>query len=186
MKELDINYIAGLVLRAKADDSNAFAELYALTYNKLYNYARNYMRDDYLAQDVLQEVFVSVLKNINKLTDPTLFIAWTNRICFNVCYDMTNKLKGDTNQYMEPELMEIFVDENEGRNPESSSLKRDEHERLNIAMEKLSFNERQVLVMRFYNNMKLEEIASAMDISRSSVKRYIASAQEHLKTLMKG
>ena len=35
--------------------------------------------------------------------------------------------------------------------------------------------------MRYYNDMKLEEIAAAMEISRSSVKRYIASGQEHLK-----
>lgn len=39
--------------------------------------------------------------------------------------------------------------------------------------------------MRYYNDMKLEEIAAAMEISRSSVKRYIASGQEHLKESMK-
>ena len=43
-----------------------------------------------------------------------------------------------------------------------------------------------VLIMRYYNDMKLEEIAAAMEISRSSVKRYIASGQEHLKESMKG
>jgi len=40
--------------------------------------------------------------------------------------------------------------------------------------------------MRYYNNMKLEEIAAAMEISRSSVKRYIASGQEQLKASMRG
>jgi len=40
--------------------------------------------------------------------------------------------------------------------------------------------------MRYYNDMKLEEIAAAMEISRSSVKRYIASGQDHLKERMKG
>ena len=46
--------------------------------------------------------------------------------------------------------------------------------------------EKEVVVMRFYNNMKLEEIASALDISRSSVKRYIAAGQSKLKKLMEG
>ena len=50
----------------------------------------------------------------------------------------------------------------------------------------LTPRERQVLIMRYYNDMKLEEIAAAMEISRSSVKRYIASGQEHLKESMKG
>ena len=40
--------------------------------------------------------------------------------------------------------------------------------------------------MRFNNDMKLEDIAAAMDISRSSVKRYIASGEEKLKNILKG
>ena len=91
MKELDIPFIAKLVVRARANDSDAFAELYALTYRKVYNYTRHYLRDDYLAQDAMQEVYILALKNIKKLNDPNLFVAWLNRISFNVCYDMTKK-----------------------------------------------------------------------------------------------
>ena len=43
MKDLNISYIAGLVIRAQHSDSDAFAELYALTYNKVYNYTRHYL-----------------------------------------------------------------------------------------------------------------------------------------------
>ena len=56
MKDMNIPYIAGLVIRAQHSDSDAFAELYALTYNKVYNYTRHYLRDDFLAQDAMQEV----------------------------------------------------------------------------------------------------------------------------------
>ena len=93
MKDIDHVYIASLVVRAQNDDSNAFAELYALTYNKVYNYARHYLRDEYLAQDALQEIYISALKNLNKLNDPTLFLAWLNRISFHVCYDLSLKQK---------------------------------------------------------------------------------------------
>lgn len=186
MKELNISYIAGLVLRAKASDSDAFAELYALTYNKVYNYARHYLRDDYLAQDAMQEVFILALKNLHKLNDPTLFIAWLNRISFNVCYDMCNKLKLTSNQVNDPEMLEIVQDEHIGSNPETNFQKKDESSRLNQALATLPFNEKQVLIMRFFNEMKLEDIAAAMGISRSSVKRYIASGQEKLRTIMKG
>lgn len=185
MNELNISYIAGLVLRAKANDSDAFAELYAMTYNKVYNYARHYLRDDYLAQDALQEIYILALKNLNKLNDATVFIAWLNRISFNVCYDMSQKLQ-QGNHYSDPEVLEIVEDEHLYSNPEANYQKKDEHQRVNQALELLPFNEKQVLIMRFYNNMKLEEIAAAMDISRSSVKRYIASGQEKLKNILKG
>lgn len=186
MKELNISYIAGLVLRAKANDSDAFAELYAMTYSKVYNYARHYLRDDYLAQDAMQEVYILALKNLDKLNDPTVFIAWLNRISFNVCYDMSQKLKQGSGQYADPEVLDIIEDEHLSSNPEASYQKKDETLRVNQALEQLPFNEKQVLIMRFYNNMKLEAIADAMDISRSSVKRYIASGQEKLKQLLKG
>uniref|UniRef100_UPI004057B399 RNA polymerase sigma factor n=1 Tax=Acetatifactor sp. TaxID=1872090 RepID=UPI004057B399 len=186
MKELNISYIAGLVLRAKASDSDAFAELYALTYNKVYNYTRHYLRDDYLAQDAMQEVFILALKNLHKLNDPTLFIAWLNRISFNVCYDMSNKLKPTSNHTNDPEILEIIQDEHISSNPESNFQKKDENSRLMEALDTLPFNEKQVLIMRYFNEMKLEDIAAAMDISRSSVKRYIASGQDKLRIIMQG
>ncbi len=186
MKELNISYIAGLVLRAQASDSDAFAQLYALTYNKVYNYTRHYLRDDYLAQDAMQEVFILALKNLPKLNDPTLFIAWLNRISFNVCYDMSNKLKLASNQISDPEMLDIIQDEHIASNPETSFQKKEEYSRLNQALDTLPFNERQVLIMRYFNEMKLEEIAAAMEISRSSVKRYIASGQNKLRKIMKG
>ncbi len=185
MKNLNVQYLAGLVLRAGRDDSDAFAELYALTYNRVYNYARHYLRDDYLAQDAMQEVYISALKNLNKLKDPTLFLAWLNRISFHVCYDMSQK-NNQGNTIYDPEFLDLVQDEHPDINPETQIQQKDEYKRLTEALDQLPFHEKQVLNMRYYNSMKLEEIADAMSISRSSVKRYIATGQEHLKKLMEG
>lgn len=184
MKELDIQYIATLVLKAKENNSDAFAALYAMTYNKVYNYARHYLRDDFLAQDAMQEVYILALKNLSKLNDATLFIAWLNRISFNVCFDMSKKLKNGGVEVTDPELLEI-VEDNHSSNPETSYQEKDEHRRLMNALDQLPFLEKQVITMRYFNNMKLEEIADACDISRSSVKRYIASGQQTLQRIMK-
>ena len=185
MKEANIQYLAGLVLRARENDSDAFAELYGLTYNKVYNYARHYLRDEYLAQDAVQDVYVSVLKNLNKLKDPSLFLAWLNRISFNVCYDISKTLN-EGNMFADPSILEVVQDEHPDTDPESRYQTLDEHERLARALDSLLFQEKEVLTMRYYNNLKLEEIAAAMDISRSTVKRYLASGHEHLKQLLKG
>ena len=112
MKDMNIPYIAGLVIRAQHSDSDAFAELYALTYNKVYNYTRHYLRDDFLAQDAMQEVYILALKNIGKLNDPTVFIAWLNRICFHVCYDMTQKNRPQNDcQVLSQEILDILFKE---------------------------------------------------------------------------
>ena len=91
MEALDYKYIAKLVSRAQIGDSDAFAELYAATYQRQYLYAYHYLKDEYLAQDALQETYVLALKNLAKLKEPTLVISWLNQINFRVCYNLHKK-----------------------------------------------------------------------------------------------
>lgn len=184
MPELNHQYLAGLVVRFKQRDADAFAELYTLTYNKVYNYARHYLKDEHLAQDAMQEVYIAAYRNIDKLSEPTLFVAWLNRISFHVCYDIQQKQFGHQD-FADPELLELVRDEYPGSNPEALVLQASEIQRLHQAMDELPFHERSVLIMRYYNNMKLEEIAVAMDLSRSTVKRYIASGKDRLARKLK-
>ena len=91
MSALDYNYVANLVVNAQLGDSNAFAELYAATYQREYHFAYCYLRDEHLAQDALQETYIIALKNISKLKDPMLVIAWLNQINFRVCFQLQKK-----------------------------------------------------------------------------------------------
>ena len=90
MAALDYKYIAKLVEKAQMGDSDAFAELYAATYQRQYHFAYRYLKDEYLAQDALQETYILALKNLSKLKDPTLVIAWLNQINFRVCFNLNN------------------------------------------------------------------------------------------------
>lgn len=184
MPEPNHQYLARLVLRFKQRDTDAFAELYALTYNKVYNYARHYLKDEYLAQDAMQEVYISAFRNIDKLSEPTLFIAWLNRISFHVCYDIRQKQYGHRD-FSDPELLELVRDERPLSDPEVLALHLDEVGRLRRAIDELPSQERAALVMRYYNDMKLEEIASTMELSRSTIKRYITSGKERLARKLK-
>lgn len=182
MKEPDHKYIAGLVRLSQQNDSEAFAELYAMTYNRVYNYACHYLKEPFLAQDAVQEVYISVLKNIQQLKDPALFIAWLNQISFHVCYDMHSKMN-DRGNITDSDILESIRDDL-AADPEAQMQKQDEALRLREAVEKLPANERQVIHLRYFNNMKLEDIAAALCISRSSVKRYLASAKQSLAVLI--
>jgi len=185
MNELDTLYIAGLVLRAQANDSDAFAELYALTYKKVYNYSRHYLKDDYLAQDALQETYILAFKKIHSLHDPTLFIAWLNRIAFNVCYDMDNKRKHGNNQLTATDEFESIESTSVNDNPEALYQVKETNDTLKQAIDLLPFYEKEVVIMRFYKNMKLTDIADSVNISLSTVKRHLASAQKKLKRILK-
>ena len=85
--DLDYEYLAQLVRKTQKGDSDAFAELYTATYQKQYRFAYQYVKDPYLAQDILQDVYILVLKNIRTLKNPRLFVSWLHQITFRICFD---------------------------------------------------------------------------------------------------
>lgn len=177
----DYQYLSSLVEQVKIGDSNAFSELYTATYQKQYRFAIGYLRDEYLAQDAIQELYILVLKNMQKLKDPNLFISWINQINFRVCFDMAEKRRRALGELEEDENLERYAHPTSEHGPEFEVLREDERVYLLQRIKSLPLLESKAIAMRYYRNMKLEDIATAMECSRSSVKRYIASGLQKLK-----
>ena len=184
MSNLDYNYIAQLVLKAQRGDSNAFAEFYAATYQKQYRFACTYLKDSYLAQDAVQEIFILAFKNIRKLKEPTLAVAWLNQIAFRVCYNMQKKQKRYDEEMNEYNAEGFEANLKANSSPEQDVVEIDEKEYLLTQVMKLPLSESQAIILKYYKNMKLDEIADVLDISKSSVKRYLKSGREHLASIL--
>lgn len=184
MADINYLYLGTLVKKAQLNDSDAFAELYGLTYKKQYNYACHYLKDPYLAQDAVQDVYIHVLRHIHDLKDTSLFISWLNQITFHTCYDICKKKDRHYGE-INPLALELTTESYIDYIPEDSAEKKDEGRRLQEAINALPPGEQQVIVMKYFNNMKLDEIAKATGISRSTVKRQLASGKERLAKQMK-
>lgn len=180
MAELDYQYIGELVKRACSGDSDAFAELYVTTYQKQYMFAYSYLKDEYLAQDALQETYITALKNLSSIRDPKLFISWLNQINFRVCFTMANKqnrYNSEINEYNDEYADNLSSHD---PTPEDQVIDIDNKEYIIQQVMALPYSESQVILLHYYKNMKLEDIAYLMEISRSTVKRYLASGKERL------
>lgn len=184
--ELDYDYLAKLVERTQMGDSDAFAELYTATYQKQYRFAYQYTKDSYLAQDILQDVYILVLKNIHTLKNPRLFVSWLHQITFRICFDTTQKTKRqeqdiqfDTSDEKIP--YHRCVDYSTESNPEKYALTKDTQQQLINSIYSLPQQFAQPIIMRYYNNMAIDEIADAMDCSRSTIKRRLHKGQKLLE-----
>ena len=182
MAELDYDYIAQLVVQAQKGSSDAFAELYAATYRRQYQFACRYVKDIFLAQDILQETYILVLKNLSKLKNPRLFVSWINQITFHVCFDYNEKFKVQSSELNNESIDLIPI---KFSNPEELFENLSSKQEIMDRILSLPPNEAQAIIMKYYNDMKLEDIAMAMDVSRSSVKRYVASGLKALKRQLK-
>ncbi|MCR5488039.1 MAG: RNA polymerase sigma factor [Lachnospiraceae bacterium] len=185
MDELDYQYLASLVLRAREGDSDAFAEIYAATYRKQYKFARHYLRDEFLAQDAVQEAYIHALKHIADVKDPSLFLAWLNQITFRVCFDSCKKKDRHYGE-INPMQLELYEDDREDHNPEDAALNTVEKEKLRQAINELPPMEQRAIVMRYMNEMQIDEIAEASGVSRSTVKRQLIAGREKIRKIMEG
>ena len=126
-----------------------------------------------------------MLKNLSKLKNPRLFVSWINQITFHVCFDYNEKFKVQSselnNESIDLTTNQIFNTSNPEELFENLSSKQEIMDRILS----LPPNEAQAIIMKYYNDMKLEDIAMAMDVSRSSVKRYVASGLKALKRQLK-
>lgn len=192
MSALDYNYMADLVVRAQGGDSDAFAELYAATYQKQYHFAYSYLKDEYMAQDALQETYIIALKDLSKLKDPMLVVAWLNQINFRICFQLHKKQKRYDKEMADYDNTEANAEaisspshsSSTAGNPEDVVIRIDSREYIMNQILKLPFTEAQVIILKFYRNLKHDEIAELMDMSRSSVKRYLNSGKMHLAKVL--
>ena len=183
MADLDYQYIALLVKHAKKGSSDAFAELYTATYQKQYRFACSYLRDEYLAQDAIQDAYILALKNISALKDANLFIPWLNQITFRVCFKLQKKQK-EKNNVIVYDYTDLEKQPSDDPEPEEYIIRIDEHEFIMRQIMNLPFTESQIIILRYYNNLKLRQISRLMDMSCSSVKRYLASGRRKLEYLL--
>lgn len=184
MASLDYQYIAQIAARATLGDSDAFAELYTATYQHLYHYAYHYLKDEYLAQDAISETYILTLKNIHTLKNPELFISWLNQICFRVCFSMQKKQQRYSDEINNFQAETIASDFSADTDIESQVIHIDEKEYIMRQIMSLPFSEAQAIIMRYYQNMTIDDISILMDTSRSSVKRYLARGQRRLRALL--
>ena len=184
MAELDYAYIGELVDRAKSGDSDAFAELYATTYQKQYLFSYSYLKDEYLAQDALQETYITALKNLTSLKDPKLFVSWLNQINFRVCYNMSLKQKKYNSEMHQDEDSTTEDIASKEAGPEEVVVDADDKKYLLQQVMALPYSESQVIMLYYYKKMKIDDIAYIMDVSRSTVKRYLDSGKKRLAQLV--
>lgn len=175
------------MLRAQEGDSDSFAELYLATYQQQFRFSYRYLQDEFLAQDALQDTYILALKNLTTLRDPNVFVSWLNQINMRVCFAIYRREKRQELQMERFELLNVLNHEKRGDldSPEVRALKQDEQERLIKQIMQLPFSESQVIILRYFRGMKLEEVAELMQISLSSVKRYLESGRKKLADKMK-
>jgi RNA polymerase sigma-70 factor (ECF subfamily) len=150
-------------------DNRAFDELLARNQQKLYSYIMFVVRDPELANDVFQETFMKVITKLQegKYTDSGKFSFWLTRIAHNVIMDNYRQQK--TSHIVEPtegnDLNKLRGDSLMDINRENEYVNAQIMDDVRHLMDALPATQREVVYMRFYQELSFKEIAEMTGVS---------------------
>lgn len=171
-----------LIEAVQNQDMQAFRTLFSLYKQKVYGTAYLILKDYQLAEDIVQETFLQVFLKLSKLKDPLYFEKWLYKITVNLCLDSVRKIKRRPVSSLE-EYMEIQTDFSLRSidTPENEAIYRDLQKRILKCIYSLSEKYSSVLVLYYYNNFTLKEIAQITNSSETSVKTRLFRARKNLE-----
>ena len=158
-----------LALQYVEGDNRAFDELLARNQQKLYNYIMFVVRDPELANDVFQDTFVKVITKLQegKYTDSGKFSFWLTRIAHNIIMDSYRQHKSE--HIVEPtednDLSNLRSEDLMDINRENEFVNAQVMNDVRNMMDALPTPQREVVYMRFYQDLSFKEIAEMTGVS---------------------
>jgi len=182
---------SALIRAAQHGDAGAFEELVRLYDQSVLRLALNLLRSPEDANDIYQEAFLRVFKNLHTFRFDCSFHTWLYRIVTNLCLDALRKRKVRKEEGTMVETREGLLDRmdtvEEDRadgNPQRRLLSRELHSRIRNVLADLTPRERMVFEMRHYQGMRLRAIGEALGTSEEAAKNCLFRATQKMRAAL--
>ena len=172
--EIDIN----LVIAARQGDKDSFAQVYDMIASDLYNIAVFTLGNSHDAEDVVSEVFIEAYKGISKLRDPEKFRPWMMRILSTRCKrKIAEYIKGKNTFDIESFINTL---------PEGGEVSADISEKVAVmdCMQRLSDQERQIIVLSVLHGFTTKEISGIVESPHGTVSSKLHRALAKLRRML--
>lgn len=166
-----------LVHNVQNGDMESFRALVSLYKDKSLSLAISIVKDNVLAEDVLQEAFIKVYKNINKFKFKSKFSTWLYRIVVNTSYNELKKQKRNVSIEEYTTILNKSATEKEDQYLSS----KDQKEYILEAMKQLKSDEALVLRLFYLCEMNLKEIQVISGFNASKVRVTLHRGRKNIK-----
>jgi RNA polymerase sigma-70 factor (ECF subfamily) len=168
-----------LIERARAMDTEAWDQLYLAHYGSVRRYASFRLNDAAAADDIAAEVFLEAVRGIQRYRyRGVAFRAWLYRIAHNLTSDYRRKMAARTanEASVEPAAIDLHCDDF------APALERERD--LRAAVAKLTDDQQQVVILRFFEGLSLAETAEATGRREGAIKSLQHRALERLRAIL--
>ena len=153
-------------------DLDSFGELCRQYYGPMVAIAYSVLADHHLAQDAVQEAFAKALLKLRTLKDAEKFAPWLGRICRNVAKDM---VKAKRLSVVGEDISQISVEQNDDNIGQA----------VRDAIANLPDAARELIVLRYYNNLSYEQISVVLGLSKAAINARLGRAKQKLAKTLK-
>ena len=168
---------ADLIRQATRGNVESFNLLVSRWEKRVYNYLLRITANREDALDLTQDAFLKAYQNLRKLDDPGRFAPWLYRIAHNEAYSMFRKRKPETDvDSLAPEATETKITVGG-----SSVFPIELSLAVASALDRLSTDQREAVVLKIYQGFKFEEMAEILSCPVSTIKSRLYTALEVLK-----
>jgi RNA polymerase sigma-70 factor (ECF subfamily) len=162
-----------LVRSAMRGDERAFTEIVNSLADRFIGVAHRILPDATLAEDAVQQAFLSVWRDLPDLREPARFDGWAYRLLIRACYMEARRRKR-----WHPTTIVRSIAEPTAPDLIGGIIER---ERLERGFQRLSVDHRAVLVLTYYMDLPSEQVAEALDIPVGTVHSRLHRAQQALR-----
>jgi RNA polymerase sigma-70 factor (ECF subfamily) len=158
-----------------------FWQIYDKYYDPVRKFILAYVKDEWVADDLIQETFIKVQKNLNNVKDPDKLYSWIFRIAYNLCHDHYRQSKRTSlnHRNLQQEILPFkeAVVQKELEQQQMGECVQDK-------MDLLPKDYRTVLILSDIMAFSQKEIAEILSISVSNVKVRVHRARKKMRAIL--
>ncbi|MEI3336486.1 MAG: sigma-70 family RNA polymerase sigma factor [Clostridium sp.] len=160
-------------------NTSSFDDIYKFSSKYVYTCISKIVKDEELIKDIMQETYIEVIKNIDKLKNIEVFKQWAGKIAVNktkryLIKDNKIDLEYDEDAYDVEEEREIFLPENIIEDKETQNY-------IKNIINLLSNVQKMVIIDYYFNDMKVDEISKKLEMPSGTIKTHLHRARKKIK-----
>jgi RNA polymerase sigma-70 factor, ECF subfamily len=182
-----VNFIETRLVRLSRDgDRRAFSELVDMYKDKIYYLAYRMLNNVQEAEDVVQETFLRVFKNLDRYDEKQKFSTWIYRIATNLSIDRLRKRKAvyslDAGMAPDGEGTDYYSTlASTDPSPEGQLILTETQQTIRRAIDQLPEKYKSVVILRYMHDMSLQEISEVLNMPVTTVKTRVHRGREYLR-----
>jgi len=171
--------VTTLIARCRQGDALAWEALIRAYQGRVLGLARHYMRDPEEARDVAQDIFIRVYERLDSFQGGEKFVPWMLSLARNCCIDRLRRIKVRTPEHAVPVEDDPQIPA-EGPTAEEHAQTGESHELLYAALDKMTETNREIILLKEIQGLKIEEIATMLAVPVGTVKSRSNRARNEL------